>query len=176
MKNKTRAVNISGNRYGRLVALELSSRRFSSDGKSVKHYWRCVCDCGSIKHIAKTSLTTGKTRSCGCLRDEISRSQPRSDKSSSWRGGRRIDGGYVMLYMPDYPGAKSNGYVREHKYVMEKHIGRRLNEKESVHHINGDKQDNRIDNLELWSKSQPSGQRVSDKLKWAYEIIKIYGK
>ena len=176
MKAKSRAIDISGNRYGRLVAIELSHRRFSSEGKTVKHYWKCVCDCGIIKTIAKTSLTTGKTRSCGCLRDEISRSQPRGEDSISWRGGRRVEEGYVMLYIPDHPSAKSNGYVREHTYVMEKHLGRKLNVNESVHHINGDRGDNRIENLELWSSSQPSGQRVSDKLRWAHEIMELYGK
>ena len=64
--------------------------------------------------------------------------------------------------------------IREHKFVMEKILGRPLLEKENVHHINGDRKDNRPENLELWSSSQPPGQRVEDKVAWAKEILATY--
>ena len=58
---------------------------------------------------------------------------------------------------------------------MEQHIGRPLLAHENVHHLNGDRKDNRIENLELWETSQPYGQRVADKIRWAKEILARYG-
>lgn len=63
----------------------------------------------------------------------------------------------------------------EQRLVMSKYLNRPLLKHETVHHKNGNRQDNRLSNLELWSKSQPSGQRVSDKIKWAQKLLKEYG-
>lgn len=73
-------------------------------------------------------------------------------------------------------GKKGGGHEFQHRAVMEKHLGRSLTQEETVHHINGNRQDNRIENLELWSSSHPRGQRVSDKVQWAKEILDTYGK
>lgn len=77
------------------------------------------------------------------------------DKNSSWKGGKRInEQGYVELYMPEYEHTRPNGYVREHIFVAEKILGRKLKfysfgdgRNEVVHHINGVKTDNRQSNL-----------------------------
>lgn len=69
-----------------------------------------------------------------------------------------------------------NGYILEHRRIMQDHLGRSLYEGENIHHKNGVRSDNRIENLELWISIQPSGQRPDDLLAWADEIIRRYRK
>lgn len=65
-------------------------------------------------------------------------------------------------------------YQIQHRMVMEDHLGRKLLPVENVHHRNGDRADNRIENLEIWNTSQPAGQRVGDKIAYAKEILALY--
>lgn len=62
----------------------------------------------------------------------------------------------------------------EHCWVMEEALDRELLPHETVHHKNGQRLDNRLENLELWSSSHPSGQRVVDKVHWAVYMIRLY--
>ena len=84
--------------------------------------------------------------------------------------------GYKVVWNPDHPNAAQAGTILEHRLVMSETLGRPLLKTETVHHLNGDRLDNRPNNLELWNKSQPYGQRVEDKVRWALEILTLYGQ
>lgn len=103
----------------------------------------------------------------------ISLSQPiRITRPGEWATWRVNKSGYVYRTKNLY-GNRETQF--QHRYVMEQHLGRSLAKHETVHHKNGQRDDNRIENLELWSKSQPYGQRVEDKLAWAREYLEEYG-
>ncbi|HXV71033.1 MAG TPA: HNH endonuclease [Acidimicrobiia bacterium] len=84
--------------------------------------------------------------------------------------------GYVVIPVPpDFRHlTNGNSSTAEHRLVMARHLGRPLRDDENVHHINGDRTDNRLENLELWSTSQPSGKRVADLLEYAQVLIDRY--
>lgn len=81
---------------------------------------------------------------------------------------------YKYVAAPKHPNSDTKGWIAEHRLVMSEFLGRPLMPKENVHHLNGNRKDNRLENLELWNTSQPPGQRAKDKVKWAKEILALY--
>lgn len=137
-----------------------------------RYCWDCC-----YKHMQSGScVECGKPITYNATRcRECQNKFQRGPNHSTWKGGRVLDGaGYVLIYYPDHPKSRGNK-IQEHVAVMEDHLGRRLLPKEEVHHKNGIKSDNRLENLELWSTSHPAGQRVVDKVVWAKEILHMYG-
>jgi len=75
----------------------------------------------------------------------------KGDGNPSWRGGKKYCNEYILIYSPKHSFKNKKNYIYKHRAVMEKSIGRFLKEEEVVHHINGDKTDNRLENLRLFS-------------------------
>lgn len=140
---------VEGDIHGGLTALkEISTCR-----------WLVKCRCGQEVEMSRRDFWRRKT--CGCRK--LGRS-PHGD----------IHHGYVRVYDPDHPRSDPSGRLYEHTLVMEHIMGRYLRPGENVHHKNGIRTDNRPVNLELWTRQQPTGARVSDKITFAIEILKLY--
>jgi len=94
-------------------------------------------------------------------KSSLGRFSPKGEKAYGWKGGRYKEGrdGYIMIYCPNgHPAYRSKTpHIPEHRLVMEKELGRYLSKDEEVHHINGIKDDNRLENLELVMKKAHFG-------------------
>ena len=156
--------DLSGKVLGKLTVVNFAGR---DKWGSVK--WLCKCECGNEKTVAGKNLTSGDIKSCGCL---FSKPKQLREKGIFTKRTNRY--GYVTMHYPEHPNSQKNGSLLEHTYVMSEHLGRPLKPNENVHHINGDRADNRIENLELWCRSQPSGQRVNEKQAFYVEFISGY--
>jgi hypothetical protein len=78
--------------------------------------------------------------------------------------------GYVLIWNPMHPLARKDGWVLEHRMVWYDAHGN-LKPSETVHHINNNRQDNRLENLEPWTGNHPSGMRKRDAIRLAYDVL-----
>jgi len=147
--------DLTGTTFGKLTPTRLLPRN------GLNPRWECMCSCGKLFEAYAHNLKAGATKSCGCARHA--------------KKGLTYSQGYASVWMPEHPRAGVRSHrVLEHILVMEAKLGRYLVEGEEIHHLNSVRDDNRIENLELWTKSQPAGGRVTDKVSWAISLIKQY--
>lgn len=113
-------------------------------------------------------VSIGKTRGyCSAHYQQFRRHGEQLNPARRKRGTGGERNGYIVRWL-------NGGQVLEHRIVMQGILGRPLLRNENVHHRNGIRNDNRPENLELWTSWQPSGQRVEDKVMWAIEMLKLY--
>lgn len=89
--------------------------------------------------------------------------------------GHRDNGGYRIIVKHGHANSQKCGRIFEHVYLMSEYLKRPLLKGETVHHKNGIRNDNRPENLELWTRQQPVGSRVEDKIQWCKEFLAQYG-
>ncbi len=161
----TRVKDITGHIFSRLTVEGRAGR--TTDGHIA---WQCKCVCGARCVVSGKNLRKGHTRSCGCLAIGLAKSR-RGELHQNWKGGRhKDDRGYIRVHAKH----SLSDSVMEHRHIMATHLGRPLVPGEEVHHRNGIRHDNRIENLQLFAKQHGSGQSVEDLIIWAEECLRRY--
>ncbi len=148
----------TGKKYKKLTVL----KKLGKKAPNGCYIWLCKCDCGNLTELSAGMLN--RTVSCGCYKVE----RMTGSNSPAWKGGVTIDGnGYKKIRI-------DGKRVSQHRVIYEKHYNIKLLPHQNIHHINGDKLDNRIENLELWDTSQPAGQRIEDKIEYYSKLVLEY--
>lgn len=131
-------------------------------GKKMNGYSQCGFQKGHPtylkKHSEKTKLKMIKNNARYWLGKKFSEEHKlklgvSGEKHPRWNGGRYKDNthGYIHILKPGHPYCDTRGYILEHRFIAGKYIGRYLTNIESIHHINGIRHDNRLENLYLFN-------------------------
>ena len=122
-----------------------------------------ICQKEFKTYPSKILLGRGKYCSKQCCLTATNKFLVENGKSNRFILGKQHDrhthrsinwAGYIEIYSPDHPNKTKRGYVREHRLLMEDFLGRYLNDDEQIHHLNGNKQDNRLENLQVVSHTE----------------------
>lgn len=135
----------------RMLVCKYCGRKFPSRQRKYTHYDPKACYRKKCKRAAFVEGHAIRTAKC------------KGRLHYAWKSGENIQNGYAYVRMPNHPslaGTKRK-YVRRCRLVMEQVLGRPLERYEEVHHINGIRNDDRPENLELWSRSHPAGTRLT---------------
>ena len=135
------------------------------------------CQNGCNKEVHSRGLCKSCYRKLHYIEHEKERRYPNgiSKERESLVGSIKSNSyGYILQKVEKGKGFTNRDWVLQHRYVMEQFLGRKLQTFESVHHKNGNKTDNRLENLELWISKQPKGQKPEDLIEYAEWILKTY--
>lgn len=138
-------LNMSEGEFSQKLRVEYIDEQLSQNELGVKYG---VSHIIIKKYLIKFGITLRNHK-------EANKISNTGSKNHKWNEGSRYhSAGYKQLYMPNHPNAIEGRYVYEHRYLMEQKIGRYLESHEHVHHINGNKADNRLKNLQLTNSSE----------------------
>lgn len=165
-------IDISGQRFGRLIAIEPCEDWISPSSGKHKSQWLCQCDCGNQCKVTTTDLTSKNKQSCNCLHYEVIAERHKYNKydlSGEYGIGYLEDGSEFYFDLEDYDKikdyrwSKGNGYIvcyKVHngkKYRVHMHrliMGLDNEDERVVDHINLQRNDNRKENLRICTRSQ----------------------
>lgn len=158
MQRNSKGQFISGGRpemkKGKNLSCKLCGKMVYIPKHRLKTFGYCSRKC-SAKEAYKSRIYTSVSKE---IREKISKTlvgKYRGYKSPHWKGGRYSHAdGYIYLYAPNHPYKNKDGYVFEHRLVIENYLQRFLSKDEHIHHKNGIKNDNRLENLKIFSNSQ----------------------